>query len=217
MTKVPCSRCGARILPTTAAKHEGLCAPCADGATLCTSCGQRISGFRRRFLGSPPDPNLCPECFSRTDEGRRQEQEEKRRYEESLRTDPSLWRVTKSGLPIVDHRLGPDLLALRDLGALTTENQHNPLVAAPCPQCDGRGKWCEQHGPVHSNHRCQTCRGSAVIDRPIRLFDDQPAVEVTRNPVGWLTCPRCRKTFATKDASAWSGLRHRCGQQIIVR
>ncbi len=162
------------------------------------------------------DSDLCAECFSQTDEGRRQAQDQSRRYEESLRTEPSLRRVTASGLPIVNHRLGPDLLALREVGAFTPENQHNPLVAAPCPECDGRGKWCEQRGTVHSDHCCQACRGSGVIDRPIRLFEDDTAVEVARNPDGWLTCPRCRKTFATKDASVWSGMRHRCGQRIIV-
>jgi hypothetical protein len=31
--KVPCTRCGARILPATAAKHHGRCAPCARRAS----------------------------------------------------------------------------------------------------------------------------------------------------------------------------------------
>ena len=39
--KLPCIECGAMIVPTTAARNDGLCEPCKNGfRAICTVCGR---------------------------------------------------------------------------------------------------------------------------------------------------------------------------------
>jgi hypothetical protein len=49
--KVPCSRCGVQILPSTAEKHSGLCVPCANGTRAQIEASKRSAseeGERQR-------------------------------------------------------------------------------------------------------------------------------------------------------------------------
>ena len=40
--RIPCTKCGAEILASTAKVTGGVCAPCAKGAGLCSVCGERV-------------------------------------------------------------------------------------------------------------------------------------------------------------------------------
>jgi hypothetical protein len=41
MEKIPCSRCGTPILPSTAARNDGLCMPCATGTRAAIDAGKK--------------------------------------------------------------------------------------------------------------------------------------------------------------------------------
>ena len=59
VNKVPCLSCGAKILPLTAAKNDGRCAPCKRGTrTACRKCG--APAFRE-MRGVELD-SLCGQC-----------------------------------------------------------------------------------------------------------------------------------------------------------
>jgi hypothetical protein len=121
---------------------------------------------------------------------------------------------TDSGLPIVKH------FRFDDATIFTEENDHNPLVAAKCPECRGRGTWAEPNPEAgdHFNCGCQTCNLSGVIDEPARLFDnDNPPLTITADPEGRAKCPHCGWRFRITDKAVWTGWRHRCGQRLRVQ
>src|SRR4051812_12724560 len=45
--KVPCSRCGALVLPSTAQKYSGLCAPCSSGTREQIDTAKRFQAEER--------------------------------------------------------------------------------------------------------------------------------------------------------------------------
>lgn len=51
--RLPCRACGHLILPTTAARNEGLCIPCKGGYRQNIEDGKRFHTERRRYLASP--------------------------------------------------------------------------------------------------------------------------------------------------------------------
>lgn len=60
VVKVPCTVCGAPILPRTAEKNGGLCMRCKDGWVACSGCGERAA------RGGPGvAAPLCPRCEER--------------------------------------------------------------------------------------------------------------------------------------------------------
>lgn len=126
-------------------------------------------------------------------------------------------KTTKSGWPIILFLDDPDFERLRELGCLTDSNEHNPLVAAVCPVCNGKGTWGEYRGDVHCLIGCQNCGGIGVLDSPVLLFaTDNHWVDVIPNAVGAVKCPGCSKTFKISDKRRWSGKRHRCGQKLRI-
>lgn len=54
MDKVPCPQCGALILPTTAAKNEGLCMPCRHGFRANLEASKAYYRKRREREGKDP-------------------------------------------------------------------------------------------------------------------------------------------------------------------
>jgi DNA-directed RNA polymerase subunit RPC12/RpoP len=61
--KVPCEKCGAKILPTTAENNGGLCFPCKDGRR--ESIEERKHELARA-KSAPPEPEfICLECGSK--------------------------------------------------------------------------------------------------------------------------------------------------------
>lgn len=51
--RLPCRACGHLILPTTAARNDGLCMPCKGGYRQNIEDGKRFHTERRRYLTSP--------------------------------------------------------------------------------------------------------------------------------------------------------------------
>ena len=51
--RLPCRACGHLILPTTAARNDGLCIPCKGGYRQNIEDGKRFHTERRRYLASP--------------------------------------------------------------------------------------------------------------------------------------------------------------------
>jgi hypothetical protein len=104
-------------------------------------------------------------------------------------------------------------------------NGHNPLVLEPCPSCRGSGHVCEgsMDGRAYFMSECAMCEGSGVSGAVARYFPDDvaalPAIAVEVDELGWTTCPRCERRFATCSKSAWTGRRHlTCGQKLeLVR
>lgn len=54
MDKVPCPQCGALILPTTAARNEGLCMPCRHGFRANLEASKACYRKRRALEGKDP-------------------------------------------------------------------------------------------------------------------------------------------------------------------
>ena len=102
----------------------------------------------------------------------------------------------------------------------TDENDHNPLVLEPCPDCHGRGKRCEwsDDGMVHSQAVCATCDGEKFTGNLVRRFsNDAGAIPVTPSSLGWVTCPACGRGFKVTSKDSWSGRRHlTCGQKLTL-
>jgi hypothetical protein len=106
--------------------------------------------------------------------------------------------------------------------AFTAENDHNPVIADPCPRCSGRGKVSERGTDEDGNLvarvglRCPACGGTGTTGEQVHYFDnDLRPVEVAVGSDGWLTCPCCRWRFSAHDRNVWTGYRHaRCGQRI---
>ena len=51
--RLPCRACGHLILPTTAARNDGLCIPCKGGYRQTIEDGKPFHTERRRYLASP--------------------------------------------------------------------------------------------------------------------------------------------------------------------
>ena len=116
---------------------------------------------------------------------------------------------TKSGYPIRGR------LDYGDKSLFTHENDHNPMVAKICPECEGVGRWSEDIGEIHGDFICVRCDGLGAIDEPEPLFQEECeiiSVEVPEN--GFIRCPGCGKGFATYSNHTWTGRRHKCGQKI---
>jgi hypothetical protein len=125
------------------------------------------------------------------------------------RTTPP--KTTESGLPI------RKLVQFADPTLFTEENDHNPTVAAICPDCHGVGRWSEDRGAVHRDYMCPKCRGLGCVDSPAKMFDpDAPPVTVQANSKGWVTCPGCGIRFNTNYRDTWTGWRHKCGQRLHI-
>ena len=124
---------------------------------------------------------------------------------------------TPSGLPIQLPGGRFDELSL-----FTDDNDHNPTVAMPCPQCNGRARFFTEYTTedgqrVHADGVCAHCDGRGVIDRPTKLFsNDRPAETVRPNAHGFVTCPGCGRRFTYLDQNVWTGRRHICGQRITI-
>ncbi|HBO3527472.1 hypothetical protein APA93_25060 [Pseudomonas aeruginosa] len=67
--RLPCRACGHLILPTTAARNDGLCMPCKGGYRQNIEDGKRFHTERRRYLASPQalflvdHGAMTPDCF----------------------------------------------------------------------------------------------------------------------------------------------------------
>lgn len=148
---------------------------------------------------------------------------------------------TDSGLLILKMHVRPTYVPfdhVDDIAAVfTSENDHNPFVAAICPKCGGCG---ESIGLVPADYNfnlliddpeagdsvvgwhvdfggCPRCNGSGVIDEPARLFNnDKPPETVRANANSVARCPNCGLRFSTKVRGIWTGWRHCCGQRLIV-
>ena len=150
---------------------------------------------------------------------------------------------TDSGLLILKMYTHPTYVNLDHCGDIaaifTAENDHNPLVAAKCPKCNGMGQWAipvpdesriddliSENSEVaagyavghgHIDCWCSHCNGSGVIDEPARLFnDDKPPETVRVNANGVTRCPNCGLKFSIKVRGVWTGWRHRCGQRLSI-
>ena len=102
----------------------------------------------------------------------------------------------------------------------TDDNDHNPLVLEPCPDCHGRGKRCDwsEDRTVHSQVVCPTCDGEQFTGNLIPRFSNNAnPILVTPDALGWVTCPGCGTGFKVTSKHSWSGLRHlKCGQKLVL-
>jgi hypothetical protein len=103
----------------------------------------------------------------------------------------------------------------------STGNDHNPSYRDECERRGGFGTLFivkyNQPRRTENDLVCPDCGGSGEIEK--KLFDnDAPPAEAVLGVDGWLTCPRCRWRFSTRDTNAWTGYRHKkCGQRLILR
>jgi hypothetical protein len=55
------------------------------------------------------------------------------------------------------------------------------------------------------------------IEEEVPFFtNENPSVRVTPNPAGNVHCPHCGKGFPITSNQFWSGLRHTCGQKLLL-
>ncbi|SHI61532.1 hypothetical protein SAMN02745181_0504 [Rubritalea squalenifaciens DSM 18772] len=100
-------------------------------------------------------------------------------------------------------------------------NDHNPLVLPDCPVCKGYGKQdvSSGGGSVWSLMECAECNGKGFVvgGTPEPYFTKgNTAKEVRRNSAGWIKCTFCGKAFKDYDRNVFTGLRHKCGQKLII-
>ena len=106
------------------------------------------------------------------------------------------------------------------------ENDHNPDVLEDCPDCGGSGlRRFDQSldlGPLalhaHADADCPTCLATGITGRVLRYFqNERPPRDAEAADGGTVTCPHCRRRFATSDGRAWTGWRHvYCGQRLRI-
>jgi endogenous inhibitor of DNA gyrase (YacG/DUF329 family) len=127
---------------------------------------------------------------------------------------------TDSGLPILKRSAHPWYVRFdrcNDPGVFTAENDHNPFVAAVCPECHGLGRWAVNEGGIHHDFGCPRCNCSGVIDEAVRLFaENKPPALVEADLDGRTRCTHCGVRFRISDPAVWTGRRHSCGQRLIV-
>ena len=113
-------------------------------------------------------------------------------------------------LRIYVHRLTPDLF--------TWQNDHNPLVARHCEKCAGKGFYRLGSGSGRHDETCSDCGGIGGFEEAVPFFSPLASPhELAPGKSGFLECPSCRRTFPITSNQFWSGLRHSCGQKIILK
>ena len=106
-------------------------------------------------------------------------------------------------------RMTPDLF--------THQNDHNPLVARHCHKCDGKGFYRIGGGIQRRDERCSDCNGIGGFEEPVPYFTSRASpFKVAPNKVGSLQCPACLRIFPVTSNQYWSGVRHSCGQIILL-
>ncbi len=96
------------------------------------------------------------------------------------------------------------------------ENDHNPFVARPCLKCDGKGFY-RIYDPPKGDVTCEECCGIGAFEDPLPFFsNNSSALSVEPNEGGSVKCPSCGKRFPVYSNQFWTGLRHSCGQKLIL-
>lgn len=119
---------------------------------------------------------------------------------------------TPGGLVLRNYirRLTPDLF--------TWENDHNPTVARHCEKCDGKGFYRIGLGAARHDETCSDCGGIGGFEDPSPYFTSTATPYVIApSASGSLQCPACKRIFPVTSNQYWSGLRHSCGQKIILK
>ncbi|MBV1929121.1 MAG: hypothetical protein KUG81_06370 [Gammaproteobacteria bacterium] len=99
-------------------------------------------------------------------------------------------------------------------------NDHNPDIATACPECKERG-FIRTLSKGDSG--CKNCDAVGYLEQSIKLFDvsffdpRQRKKKVEPNQNGSVKCPCCHKTFKVSSNQHWSGLRHTCGQKLVLK
>jgi hypothetical protein len=97
------------------------------------------------------------------------------------------------------------------------DNDHNPFVARPCLRCNGKGFYRTGLGSARHDKSCETCDQVGAFEEKIPYFaNEAPPIRVTPNAVGAVSCPACRKNFPVTSNQYWTGLRHQCGQKLLL-
>ena len=123
---------------------------------------------------------------------------------------PRLRPVTPGGLLNKSRirRFTPDLF--------NETNDHNPPAAKPCKRCKGQGFYRTPH-PNRRDVTCEECGGMGFFEEEIPFFDNEnKPVKAEPNKAGTVQCPHCGKKFPVYSNQFWTGLRHECGQKIIL-
>ena len=98
-------------------------------------------------------------------------------------------------------------------------NDHNPNIATSCPECSERGFI---RTLSKGDTSCEKCNGYGYLEIERKLFEltffdkRQRKKKVEPNRNGVVKCPYCTKTFKISSNQHWSGLRHTCGQKLIL-
>lgn len=103
----------------------------------------------------------------------------------------------------------------------TEENDHNPLVVNSCPKCINGRTAGEYQGPNKScgHGRCEECDDTGVSTPPaieLMFTNNNEPISMSCNTYGFLRCPNCNQGFKYYDKRVWSGVRHSCGQKLII-
>ena len=99
-------------------------------------------------------------------------------------------------------------------------NDHNPDIASPCPKCNERG-FIRTLSKGDSG--CEYCDTIGYLEKSIKLFyvkifdSRQRKKKVEPHQNGSVKCPYCQKTFKVSSNQHWSGLRHTCGQKLVLK
>jgi hypothetical protein len=98
-----------------------------------------------------------------------------------------------------------------------SENDHNPTVARPCLHCNGKGFYRTGVGSARHDRTCEECHGVGAFEETAQFFEDERLpIPVTPNSVGSVRCPNCSKIFPITSNQYWTGLRHECGQKLVL-
>jgi ribosomal protein S27E len=96
------------------------------------------------------------------------------------------------------------------------ENDHNPLIARPCTKCGGKGFY-RVYDPPKGDVKCEKCDGIGAFEITEAFFSNEsPAVTIDPNEHGIVKCPSCGRRFPVYSNQFWTGLRHTCGQKIVL-
>lgn len=96
----------------------------------------------------------------------------------------------------------------------TWENDHNPLIASHCSQCEGKGFYRTGLGRSRHDKTCEQCQGVGGFEQAEPFFGKSRIRRLSPNKAGFAICPACAQSFPVQSNQFWTGLRHRCGQKI---